>query len=325
LLCVFSTTAVLAWLRGWHVAAVLLTGAAMLCKEEALVLPLMLPLLGAVTADERHSSLRGALLQSWPLWAVAVLYLMLRAQSGAFGPSDAPAYYRLTVDPRLIAKNAAEYLDRGATWPAVAAALMFVFTPRGSSLTADERRVIRFGCVWFVSMFAITVFLPVRSSLYAVAPSIGSALAAASFASRAQRVSAYRFARVSVALIVLAAALIPVYRMRNQGLIAPADLSSQATAELRRAAPLAAAVREIVLVDDRNAPVTLEDAFGALAHDAVHLFVSPDVDATFSDGTGQVDVVHEGVMVFRLRDGRLIQDRVRTNGSPEDTSASHPG
>ena len=202
---------------------------------------------------------------------------------------------------------------------------MLLFTPRGSSLNDDERRVVWFGVVWFVLMFAITVFLPVRSSLYAVAPSIGSALAAAAFASRAQRASSYRFARVSTALIVLATALIPVYRMRNRGLVEPADLSTQATAELRRGAQRDPAVREIVLVDDRDAPVTLEDAFGALAPDAVHLFVSPDVNVTTSDATGQVDVAREDVMVFRLRDGRLVQERVRTNGSPEDTSASHPG
>ena len=202
---------------------------------------------------------------------------------------------------------------------------MLLFTPRGSTLNDDERRVVRFGIVWFVLMFAITVFLPVRSSLYAVAPSIGSALAAAAFASRAQRASPYRFARASTALIVSATALIPVYRMRNQGLIEPADLSTQATAELRRAAQRGPAVREIVLVDDRDAPVTLEDAFGALAPDAVHLFVSPDVHVTTSDTTGQVDLGREDVRVFRLRDGRLVQDRVRTNGSPEDTSASHPG
>src|SRR5262249_1599002 len=126
----------------------------------------------------------------------------------------------------------------------------------------------------------------------------------------------------STVLIVGVAALIPVYRMRNQGLITPADLSAQATAELQQAAQRRPDVREFVLVDEPGAPVTLEDAFGALAPDAVHLFVSPDVLVR----TGStVDVASEAVMVFRLRDGRLVQDRVRTNGSPEDTSASHPG
>jgi hypothetical protein len=231
----------------------------------------------------------------------------------------------LTLDPRLVIRNAAEYLDRGATWAAVAAILVFLVAPRGAPLSDDERRVIRFGALWFALMFAITVFVPVRSSLYAVAPSIGSALAAASFASRAQRAAPHRFALVSTALIAGVAVLIPVYRIRNHGLIEPADLTTQATAELRRAAQGRPGVREIVLVDTADAAVTLDDAFGALIPDAVHLFVSPDVHVTTSNSGSAVDAANENVMVFRLRDGRLIQDRVRTNGSPADTSASHPG
>jgi hypothetical protein len=174
-------------------------------------------------------------------------------------------------------------------------------------------------------MFAITVFLPVRSSLYAVVPSIGSAIAAASFASRAQRAAPHRFALVSTTLIAGAAALMPVYRMRNQGLIQPADLSTQATAELQRAVQGRPGIRELVLLDDADAAVTLEDAFGALAPDAVHLFVSPDVHVSTGNARSAVDAATEDVMVFRLRDGRLVQDRVRTNGSPAETSASHPG
>ena len=325
LLCLFSLAAVLAWLRGQRLVGTLLTLAAMLSKEEAVILPALLVMIDVLHVGDRDSRSNSALVRSWPLWVAVAIYLIVRFQSGAFGMSDAPSYYRLTADPGVILKNALEYLDRGATWPAVTAVLMFLFTPAGTSLDDVERRVIRFGVVWFVLMFAITVFLPVRSSLYAVAPSIGTALAAASFASRAQRAAPYRFARVSTVLIVAAAALIPVYRMRNQGLIAPADLSTQATAELQRAAHLHPAFREIVLIDEPGAAVTLEDAFGALAPDAVHLFVSPDVHVRTGDSRSAIDRTNEEVMVLRLRDGRLVQDRVRTNGSPEDTSASHPG
>jgi len=328
LLCLFSLAAVLAWLRGRRLVGALLTLAAMLSKEEAVMLPLLLVMIDVLHVgdrDSRSDSIRRALQRSWPLWVATAIYLIARSQSGAFGMSDAPSYYRLTSDPGVILKNAVEYLDRGATWPAVTAVLMFLFTPAGTSFDEVERRVIRFGVVWFVLMFAITVFLPVRSSLYAVAPSIGTALAAAAFASRAQRTAPYRFARVSTVLIVAAAALIPVYRMRNQGLIGPADLSTQATAELQRAAHLRPGAREIVLIDEPGAAVTLEDAFGALAPDAVHLFVSPDVLVRTGDIKSAIDGTKEDVMVLRLRDGRLVQDRVRTNGSPEDTSASHPG
>jgi hypothetical protein len=325
LLSLFSLAAVLVWLRGRRLAAALLTLAAMLCKEEAVMLPPLLLLVDVVAAGRRSMSVRRALLGSWPVWVATAIYLIERAQSGAFGPSDAPEYYRLTLDPRVVSRNAVEYLDRGATWATVAAAVMFLFGPRGTSLNDDERRVIWFGVVWFAWMCAITVFVPVRSSLYAVAPSIGSALAAASLASRAQRAAPQRFAFVSAALLAAVAVLIPVYRMRNQGLIEPADLSAQATAELQRAAQDRPGVREIVLLDDANAAVTLDDAFGALAADAVHLFVAPDAHVSTGNNRSAVGAANQDVMVFRLRDGRLVQDRARTNGSPADTSASHPG
>jgi hypothetical protein len=327
LLCLFSLAAVLVWLRGRRLAAAFLTLAAMLCKEEAVMLPPLLVLVDVdlVAAGRRSMSVRSALLRSWPVWVAAAIYLVVRSQSGAFGLFDAPAYYRLTFDPRVVVRNAAEYLDRGATWAAVAAMLTFLVVPRGTSLDDDERRVIRFGVVWFALMLALTVFVPVRSSLYAVAPSIGSALAAASLASRAERAVPYRFALVSTALMVAVAVLIPVYRIRNRGLIEPADLSTQSTAELHRAARGRPDVREMVLLDDADAAVTLADAFGELASDAVHLFASPEVHVSTGTNSSAVDAANEDVMVFRLRDGRLVQDRARTNGSPADTSASHPG
>jgi len=325
LLCLFSLAAVLAWFRGRRLAAALLTLAAMLCKEEAVMMPPLLLLVDLLTAGGRAMSIRTALRRSWPLWAVAAIYLIVRAQTGAFGLSDAPEYYRLTFDPRLVIRNAAEYLDRGATWAAVAGMFVFLVAPKGTPLNDEERRVIRFGSVWFALMFAVTVFVPVRSSLYAVAPSIGSALAAATLASRAQRAAPRRFAVVSTALIAVLAVLIPVYRMRNHGLTDPADLSTQATAELQRAARGRPGVREILLLDDADAAVTLDDAFGALIPEAVQLFVSPDVHVSTSNDRSAVDAGNEDVMVFRLRDGRVVQERVRTNGSPADTNASHPG
>jgi hypothetical protein len=328
LLCLFSLIAALAWLRGWRVAAALAALAAMLCKEEAVMLPplfLLVDVLAVGIHGVRLASVRSAVLRSWPLWAAASMYLIVRSQSGAFGLSDAPPFYRLTFDLRVVIKNAMEYLDRGATWAAALALVLFLIVPNGSVLDDDERRVIRFGAIWFVLMYAITEFIPTRSSLYAVAPSIGSALAAAAFASRARRVAPRRFAFASTAVIATVALLIPVYRMRNRGLIEPADLSTQAMGEIQRAAQSRPHLREIVLLDEPNALVTLEDAFGGLAPDAVHLFVSPDVYVSVSD-TQTVDIANkQDTIVFRLRGGRLIQAGTRTNGSPDDTRPSQPG
>jgi hypothetical protein len=57
------------------------------------------------------------------------------------------------------------------TWP-----LWSACGRRSLTLTGEERRALRFAALWFVGFHALTVFLPVRSSLYAVLPSLGSAL-----------------------------------------------------------------------------------------------------------------------------------------------------
>jgi hypothetical protein len=328
LLCFFSLAATLAWIRRWPVAAGFFTLAAMLCKEEALMLPALLVMVDLCAGHIRGRSsavVNSVVRQSWPLWAAAGVYLLVRAQSGAFGLTNAPDYYRLTFQPRVVIKNATGYLDRGATWATVAAILMFFCAPRSAPVTADERRVIRVGVLWCAWMFAITVFVPTRSSLYAVAPSIGSALAAAAFASRAQRVAPRRFALVSTFLIAVVASAVPVYRMRNRGLVEPGDLSTQALAEIVQAAQERPHVREIVLLDEPAAPVTLADAFGALAPDAVHLFVSPGVRVRMGASVTATTGNDEKLLMFRLRAGRLVQDGTRTNGSPADTSPAHSG
>jgi len=311
LLCVFSLAATLAWIRRWPVAAGLFTLAAMLCKEEALMLPPLLVMVDACSGGFRHMSsatAHGAIRRSWPLWAAAGIYLIARAQSGAFGLANAPDYYRLTFQPRVVIKNATEYLDRVATWAAVAAILMFTCVPRAVPLTIAERRVIRVGVLWCLWMFAITVFVPTRSSLYAVAPSMGSALAAAAFASRAQRVAPPRFALVSTLLIAVIASAIPVYRMRNRGLVEPGDLSTQALNEITQATQEQPHVRDILLLDEPGAPVTLTDAFGALAPDAVRLFVAPGVHVRMGASVTATTGNDEELLVFRLRGGRLVRE-----------------
>ena len=96
---------------------------AMLSKEEAVVLPF---LLGAWLALPEWNTSYGlsSILSAWPLFAALAIYLVLRLQSGAFWPATAPSYYRLTIQPSILFSNALEYLDRGATWPAVVALLV---------------------------------------------------------------------------------------------------------------------------------------------------------------------------------------------------------
>jgi hypothetical protein len=54
----------------------------------------------------------------------------------------------------------------------------------------SERNVLYFAALWIPAMLVLTVLVPVRSRLYALLPSIGSALSAGAVASAAARVRA---------------------------------------------------------------------------------------------------------------------------------------
>ena len=308
LLCLFGLASTLAFLSNRHSTAALLALAAMLCKEEAVVLPALFVTLDLSHAAERKSSESGrGVLRTLPLWAALGLYGLLRVHSGAFGPLDAPDYYRFTLEPRAVLKNVAQYLDRGGTWPAVTATIIALGVRTRRALNDDERRVIRFGVLWFLAFYAITVFLPIRSSLYALAPSMGSALAAASLAARAWREDPQRFGRVAGALVAVVALLLPVYRSRNHGLVEPSDLAAQSLRTIRDAARGRGQRGAIVIVDHAEEPVTLTDAFGNLFTDAVHLFVGPQWSGAIVQATSTRASGDDDALVFELRHGGLIQ------------------
>jgi hypothetical protein len=319
LLCLFAQASALVFLRATRsstVAAGLLALLAMLCKEEAVMLPPLFVALSFLIAREPRTA-RLALFNTWPLWVAALVYALARMKSGAFGVSDAPDYYRLTFDPQAVVTNVGEYLDRGATFAAVVSAVFWFGASSGPPVARDEQRAIWFGTAWFIALHAVTIFVPIRSSLYAVAPSIGSALIAAACATRTARAAPQRFAHVTLAMAAVVAMLIPVYHSRNHGLVAPADLASRSLATIQSAARVDPTAREVLLVDDAHAPVTLDSAFGALLPDALHLFVGPGFDGTIVEEPP----LRSDALVFQLRDGYLA----RISGSPAESSASHSG
>jgi hypothetical protein len=208
-----------------------------------------------------------------PLWVAALVYLALRAQSGAFWPADAPSYYRFSFSPVLIARNILEYADRaGTAFTIVAILLVVAGRIRWADVSGAERRVLLFAAVWIAAMYGLTVFLPVRSSLYALLPSLGSALAVGAIASAAQRRNPSRIRKATVALIVIAVLLIPVYRSRNLRWVRLAELSDQAM----RAVTTDVGERasgHVVMIDAPQERVNLVSAFGNLLPDALKLYV----------------------------------------------------
>jgi hypothetical protein len=319
LVCLFSQAAALAVLaeRRWTAG---LTGlfalAAMLCKEEAVMLPPLVVAIHLWTGRARRN-VRAAFIASWPVWAAAAVYVIARARSGAFGAWNAPEYYRLTVDPATVLHNVGEYFDRGATCAAIVSLILWFCAPRTAAPDGEERSAMGLGICWFIAMFAITIFLPVRSSLYAVVPSIGSALVAGACAARLSRTHPVRFSRIAALLIAAVVLLLPVYRSRNHGLVEPAQLATEALVTIQAAARGEPDARDIVLVDDPRAAVTLDSAFGTLFPDAVHLFVGPAIRGTITNDATAVAARNGAALVFTLREGRLIQEPAPRPGPSE--------
>ncbi len=278
LLTLFAVLAATAFVRrhvwragGWALLA-------MLSKEEATVLPFVLLAWGLawpkIGAGDGRTSKRSAqaVVDCVPLFVALAAYAVLRWNSGAFTPASAPPYYRFTADWRLLAFNAVSYLDRAATFPV---ALTLVSTLAARRLPPIDRnfvRLVAMGVAWLVGGYALTVFLPIRSSLYACFPSVGAALIAAAWlgllATSARRVAVLPVVAV---LVIVAAASLPAYWARNGRWLAPAALSRAVMSQLRDIGARLPPGAALVLYDRPEPRSNLAAAFGTLLPQATAL------------------------------------------------------
>jgi hypothetical protein len=315
LLAAIATAAARMWAAG---LACLL---AMLSKEEAVLLPVVLTLWSAYDARTHRETHReigeirekevlpdlpyllvNSVLRTWPCFAALAVYLVLRLRTDAFWPLDAPSYYRLSFAPATLAANVVQYADRAMTWPAFAALLTYLASARQAALNPIEKRIVVFGAIWLLGTVAITVCIPVRSSLYAVLPSVGSALAAAAVASAALRAAPHRVTTMMTVLAMLPVLLVPIYWQRNERWVRLADVSSSALAQVRTTAEHHPG-RHIAVVDNPLERFNMESAFGNLWPDAVALFLPPGTTAVV---TRDPPAVPDGI-VLRLENGRLME------------------
>lgn len=303
LVCATGLATALCMLERRHLLAGVCCLMALLSKEEAVLLPFMFAAWLAWGASGRRRGLAARLAPAWPLFAALAIYAVLRAQTGAFGPATAPPYYRLTIAPAVVLRNILEYLDRGATVAAVASLLLIGAARSLPSFDERERRVFVFAMLWFVAGYGVTVFVPVRSSLYALVPSIGACLAAGAVGSALLRATPRPTRLAFAAMAVLPLLLVPVYRARNARWIQTGALSAHALHEIRLAAALAPETRSIVLVDNRGERVTLDAAFGSLLPEALRLTLGPGYhgEIVADDAAAR----SRGGIVLRLIDGRL--------------------
>ena len=91
------------------------------------------------------------------------------------------------------------------------------------------------GGAWLIGGFAATIWLPVRSSLLAVFPSVGLALAVGTLlAATARNAAPQRAWRVAVAGVILPFLLLPIYWQRNVRWTGLRDLSAATTGQYGR-------------------------------------------------------------------------------------------
>jgi hypothetical protein len=153
-------------------------------------------------------------------------------------------------------------------------------------------------------MFAITVWLPVRSSLYAVCPSVGVCLLGAKWLD-GMRVNSHRAAwRFEAALALALLASIPAYRPRNGRWVEGARVSHRVLDAIAADAPYLPSLGVIAFDDRDDIPSNLHNAFGDLATEALQtMFDRPWI--------AQVNVppeaAHDAIAVYQLRNGQVTR------------------
>jgi hypothetical protein len=267
--------------------------AAMLAKEEAAMLPFILSGWAWVLASERSelrpfaspepSATAGNVVRlTVPTWIALAIYLTLRAQTTAMTPMTATAPYQFVLTPGALVGNALEYLDRSCTFSAIVLIIAHVIAWRRPVMTASLRRVLVLGTLWFIGTFALTIFVPNRSSLYALLPSAAPALITAFLLQQLwDSTNALAQRRLVAAAMILPVLLLPVYWSRNVRWIEIAELSSDTFAAVRRVTRERPDVDVLIFRDDPSSRRSFADTYDQLLPEAIRLAAGREVRAEF--------------------------------------------
>jgi len=303
-------------LQGRTVPACLWLTVALFSKEEAV----MLPLIGAfwlhILRPDRRSQLARWLAASL---IITAMYLALRSRTGAMTPLHAPPYYQFTFDPRTLARNVLEYADRAFTFSAlitiVAFGVLRVFPQR--PLPHGLRTLLAACAAWVAGSFAITIFLPIRSSLYVCLPSVGGALASAACVAHAWGAATERRRRHALVGVILATLIVaPVHIARSRRWTSIAEFSTRAVSDLEALTAGLPEGSEIVLYDARAVRgnrANLASAFGSLLNDGFYFSTgrrfSFRIEPALADGLTAQAPCDTCAAAGRVIDGRVVRIR----------------
>ena len=297
----FAVLASLAVVRDRAITAGVLALAALLSKEEVFALPFILTLWLILDRRPVRASLG--------TWAALGGYLLLRSGSGAFGVSNAPVYYRFTIDPLHLWANVLEYADRSMTLAAIVTIVAMILLARLPKLADADRRLLLKGAAWLVGGFAVTIWLPVRSSLYAVLPSIGAALACAVMvAATVKNADPVRAMRVAAAALVLPFLLLPVYWSRNVRWTELRELTIATVRAIEANPPPGNSL--IVLEDDLSTRANFRNAFGSMFPEAAALHFPGRFSLWIDPPPPEVDPALRPTAITATVTLRLVNGRV---------------
>ena len=315
-LCVViaALLAAVAVVRGKPIAAGVATLVAMLAKEEAVMLPFILsgwawvraapqPSGKAEPAAPKPWAKAGEIvLGTWPMWAALAIYVALRAQTAAMTPMTAPDAYRFVLSPGALIGNALEYLDRACSFSAIVLLVSHLLAWRRPNFTPAIKRVVILATMWFIGTFALTVFVPTRSSLYALLPSIAPALVTGFLLQQLwdnSQVAVHR--RLTAAAVIVPVLLLPVYWSRNTRWVEIAELSTETFEAIQRVARERPDVDRLIFRDDRSSRRSLANAYDQLLPEAVRLAAGREMHAEID--SGQTD--RGGAPRIALENGRI--------------------
>jgi hypothetical protein len=306
LTAMFAVFAAVALVRGRSLWAGWLTLAALMSKEE----PVMLPVVFALWLWIDRRPIPAIVRAAWPSFAALAVYLALRARTDAFTPATAPSFYRLSASPDVLLPNALSYLDRSLTFTAAVLILgLLAFARLRSSLVESERQAALKGAVWLVLGFTVTIMIPVRSSLYVVFPTAGSALigmAAGSWLWRAIPQPRRRVA--AAAAFALPILVLPIHWLRHQTTKQQGVLSSRVLEQVRSGSRDPAGIARVVVLDDTSARLNAASAFGAELPRAVELVVGKPVPTELIASQEQrASSPGRDTLVLRVQDGKVTR------------------
>jgi hypothetical protein len=270
-----ATMSAAALVRGRAGVATLWLLVALFAKEEAVLLPLMLAgwLVVLTSSDaDRRAGIRPIV---WLGLAIPaeIIYFAARSWTHAMTPGTAPAFYRFSFDIATVARNVAEYADRSATVSVgIGVLAVALLGSLGAPLDRRTRALVSCGGLWLVGGWGLTVWLPVRSDLYACFPSVGACLAAAAVCAWSWSAALpRRRTRTLVAAVLLVIVLSPVYYLRTERWVSLAEFGARTLVELDALTASLPDGARVVIDDDRSPRANMASVFGTLLNEAYTL------------------------------------------------------